>query len=144
MAGAVPASTGAVTHGAAASAGAVARDGMAGHAAEAEDTPAGVRAAIPVAEDQAAVMVDTEAVVMAATEAAGTAAADMEAADMEVMEVTGSETKAPATAAQARRSRRRVNFPGIVRSGPRHGVGAAASSLQAPSAPRRYRALEHQ
>jgi hypothetical protein len=140
MAGAVPASTGAVTHGAAASVGEAARDGMAGDAAEAGDTPVGVRAAIPVAEDRAAVMVDTEG----ATEAAGTAAADMEAADMEVMEVTGSETKAPATAAQARRSRRRVNFPGIVRSGPRHGVGAAASSLQAPSAPRRYRALEHQ
>jgi hypothetical protein len=113
---------------------------MAGDAAEAEDTPAGVRAAIPVAEDRAAVMVDTEG----ATEAAGTAAADMEAADVEVMEATGSATKALAITAQARRSRRRVNFPGAVRSGPRHGIGAAASSLQAPSKSRRYRALEHQ
>jgi len=132
MAGAVPASTGAVTHGAAASAGAVAPDGMAGHAAEAEDIPVGVRAAIPVAEDRAAVMVDTEG----ATEAAGTAAADMEAADMEVMEATGSATKALAITAQARRSRRRVNFPGIVRSGRvRHWRSGfvASGAIQAPA-----------
>jgi hypothetical protein len=56
-AGVVPASIGAVTHGAAASAGAVARDGMAGDVAEAEED---VRVAMAMVE--AVAMVDTEEV----------------------------------------------------------------------------------